>query len=250
MTVLENKVARRPVRHWHFWRSAFWTRPVMFAVPAVAALVAVPVLTWQGVETVAGARAVTDGTAEEVVGDLQGPFDAGRRQPGEDWDLVTGSGRVVDDFTVGWFGSRDLEAEPHGVTGLMYDGEVVAVRLPTGQVVDTWYSGGRGTTFWCCFALMALGLGVGLLGLARRMSRAKGGWWSVRTARVDQSRFDFASGFATATVVPGGFGLIGLTLGIPWWLVVGLPVIACAVAVPVLVRRGRSTSAGRHVAAG
>lgn len=183
---------RRPVRQYHFWRKAFWARPVLLAlyglvagVAGIALLLAVPGSYQQGEAMeragVCRERAESD-CLVPVRAYLDGPHY--KRRAGDRWYLrsgVTGA-RVFDSFDMATSPSNTLQevGTDTVVTGLAWDDEIVAVKLPDGSMVTT---DGYGSSRWWTMTLMALfALGMCLLvlviAIARR--RAVGGWWSVR----------------------------------------------------------------------
>jgi hypothetical protein len=154
------------VRGWHFWRAAFWTRPALLLLYAllVASLTAgfllsVPQAIADGRAIARGeiCRPVERGTEpdeclREVPGTLDGPWYT--RGPGSSWHFLELDDRSLaesDEFDASSSSSGQLEeiGDDRVVTGLYFEGQVVAIEGPDGRLscpTSTAISGGCGVS--------------------------------------------------------------------------------------------------------
>jgi hypothetical protein len=216
---LGGPVARKVVRSWHFWRAAFWTRPALLLLYAailtpiaVATLLTIPggFSDARAMENAHVCRSAEDenGCLQAIRGTLDGPWYA--RGPGSDWffrELTDGSVEEADKFRASTAASNKLEDLAGAtVTGLHFEGQVVAIEGPDGQLVETDEFGHQAWLLRLYIGMFALG-GAAMLVNAARLKRSNtDGWWSVR-----------------------GEGILLMTLASPWMKA------ACLLAVPSML---------------
>ena len=217
----------RPIRPWHFWRAAFWQRPVFSMLVGLLFLMALPLLLSGIGPALGAARALSAGAVcgadeppcvQPVAGILDGPFH--RRGPGDGYVLRTSRADGLGVFTVA-SGEQDTLDDRVGtpVTAWVYDGEVVAVELTGGERVATDRLGVRGAVRQ---AYLAAGAGfIGLFFLAQGLARhaALGSWWSMRRTGGRPTRlagvlFGISMGLFVLVVL----GAPPLWLGAPLWV--------------------------------
>jgi hypothetical protein len=186
---------RKPVRAWHFWRRAFWTRPallvfyaLLFGVAGLLVLLTVParVSDARGMETAAecprsAVRAQVDvaapqGCLERIEVTLSGPHY--RPGPGSKWWLEVDGRVYADDVGLSESAGRRL-ADGDRAEVLLWEGRPVVIEPSPGERVETDNWGHRGWLLWLYIGMFVL-CGLAFLlqsAMLKRMTAS--GWWSV-----------------------------------------------------------------------
>lgn len=185
-------MARTALRGWQFWRAAFWTRPALLLLYAailtpiaVATLLTVPGLFADGraMESghVCGSADHTGSCLQAIRGTLDGPWYA--RGPGSEWFFVErtdDSLEEADTFRASSAASNDLEEVAGAtVTGLHFEGQVVAIEAPDGRLIESDEFGHQGWLLRLYIGMFALGGAAMLVNAARLKRSTTDGWWSV-----------------------------------------------------------------------
>jgi hypothetical protein len=233
------------VRQWEFWRRGFWTRPVLMFLYAVVLVLLALALAGAGVGALRAGKALdadrvcgageTEDCLERAAGVLDGPHY--QRGPGDEWWIRPHSGGEFLDADVDRT-HRD-ELEPYAgatVTGLVHEGDLVAIDLPAERVVTR--SGGvRGAMFFAAMSLLCLA-GALMVFSSGWATGTKLGWFSTSLADRGDSRLATVA-FVTACVLfaPLLFAGLPLFFGAPMWVIVGSLGLMLACGALVVVRR-------------
>jgi hypothetical protein len=205
--------ADRRARHHHVWRSEFWLRPALLLLYGLLVAALALGLAWdipdrrrEAAVTEAGAchHPVTGPCLAEVEGWVDGPHY--RRRGVDSWHFIERSApeRALDVFelpvTAHWTLLRQPDEQV--VTALVYDGEVVAVRLPDGRQLNTDSFGAGRWWINVILVLLVLGGSAVLFEFAVGRRRVVGGWWGVSDVHRDRGRLGWF--LATGAVLFGG----------------------------------------------
>ena len=189
-------MARKAVRGWQFWRAAFWTRPALLLLYAllVASLAAGFLLSVP--QAIADGRAIArgeicrpvergtepDDCLREVPGTLDGPWYT--RGPGSSWHFLEVDDRSLaesDEFDASSSSSGRLEeiGNDRVVTGLYFEGQVVAIEGPDGRLIVSDEYGHQRWMWRLYIGMFALGGALMLVNAALLKRSTSHGWWSV-----------------------------------------------------------------------
>jgi len=234
------------VRQWEFWRKGFWTRPVLMLLYAALLLPLGLALAGAGVGALGAGEALdaerfcasdrTEECLERVAGVLDGPHY--QRGPGDEWWVRPhAGGEVLDEDVDGRY--RDTLEEYAGgtVTGLVHEGDLVAIDLADGTRVETRAAGVRGALFFAAMSLLCLA-GALMVFASGWATGRKLGWLSTRLADRGDSkvaRVAFVGG--CVLFAPLLFAGLPLWFGAPMWVIVAALALMLACGALVVVRR-------------
>lgn len=245
---------RKPVRSWHFWRRAFWTRPalvvfyaLLFGAAGLLVLLTVParLSDARGMETAAECPrsairpqadvAAPQGCLERIKVNLSGPHY--RRGPGSEWWLDV-DGRVYADVDVSVSAGRRLD-DGDRADVLLWEGQPVVIEPSPGERVETDNWGHGGWLLWLYIGMFVLcGLPF-LLQSAKLKRTTASGWWSVDGEEVGLLPvMTPLTAAASALAAPAMLGLIPLMVGggVVWSVVLAFLGLALAVLTAVKQR--------------
>jgi hypothetical protein len=179
---------KEPPRHWHFWRSGFWTRPALILMYSVlAGLVGLFFLTTVP-ENLADARAMLDAPEcsrsdqarclEPLPAEVDGPFS--QRGPGSEWHFYSTDNerRLLGDADISTYGSSKLD-DGDRVEVLMWEGEIVVVFSERGERIETDAFGHGGWIVPLGLGLFAVSGAMVGIQMARIKRMGARNWWST-----------------------------------------------------------------------
>ena len=220
-------MARKAVRGWHFWRAAFWTRPALLLLYALLVttlaagiLLSVPQAIADGRAIAHGeiCRSVEQGTEpddclREVPGTLDGPWFT--RGPGSSWHFLELDDRSLaesDEFDASSIASGRLEeiGDDRVVTGLYFEGQVIAIEGPDGRLIVSDEYGHQRWMWRLYIGMFTLGGALMLVNAARLKRSTSRGWWSVDGESVLLMPLSPLIMAASLLVAPALLGLLPL----------------------------------------
>lgn len=200
------------------WRAEFWARPAFLLGYGFLVVALAVGLAWGGVPEARREAAVmeagpcrhpvTGPCLAEVEGWVDGPH---HRRGIDSWHFIESASpdRTLDVFELPLTDHWRLRRQPDDqrMTALVFDGDVVAVRLPDGRQLRTDSFGAARWWTLVILALLLLGGAAVLFESAVGRRRVVGGWWGVN----DLHRYRGRPGwFLAAAAVLVGAGMTAM----------------------------------------
>jgi hypothetical protein len=215
---------KEPPRHWHFWRSGFWTRPALILIYSVLAglvglffLATVP-------ENLADARAMLGAPEcsgsdqarclDRLPAEVDGPFF--QRGPGSEWHFYsTENGRrVLGEADISTYGSSKLDDEDR-VDVLMFEGEIVVVFSDRGERIETDAFGHGGWIVPLGLGLFAASGGIVGIQMARFKRMGARSWWSTSSETTGVLlQPSLVNGIIAVVMFGGASAVLGIAFGL------------------------------------
>jgi hypothetical protein len=196
-----------------------WTALLAYAAASVLGAVLLAQLGWQAHASRAAvdsgrvcAAAEERGCLQEENGVLDGPFEFDLRNSDRRWAIEGSSVQLTR------HDSELLEARTAVVTGLTYDGTLVALRLDDGTVLRDVNGGSRGVALAWSVALVLLSVAVGFAAVGVRRGRAD--------AEDVQRAWRTALPLAAGAAAYGVGGVVASALGVSLWFAAAVGAVA------------------------